>query len=243
VIEIHGADVAAYLASFARAGALCETAPLLGDRTMPRRMRAVTAAVLAIAGAAVRPELDPALLGAALPVEIALGLLAGIAARVVMLGIETGGQLVGLEWGIGFAGQIDPSSGDDALPTRRLLGVLAGLAFLGVGGLEATVRVMTAPAPELSGLAVLAAQMPVRMGQVLVEAVRIAGPLMVAGLVVSLTTGLASRSAPSINIFSVEFALRAVVALAVMVACAPAMIQEISGVARLAADAMTALTP
>jgi flagellar biosynthetic protein FliR len=243
VIEIHGADVAAFLASFARAGALCETAPLLGDRTMPRKLRAVVAAVLAIAGTAVRPEVDPALLGALLPVEIALGLVAGLAARIVLLGVETGGQLLGIEWGIGFAGQIDPASGDDALPTRRILSVLAGLAFLGAGGLDATVRVLTAPAPDVSGLAMLAAQMPSRMGQVLVEAVRIAGPLMVSGLVVSITTGLASRSAPAVNIFSVEFALRAIVALAVLVACAPAMIQEISGVGRLAADAMMGLAP
>lgn len=243
MIEIHGADVAAFLACFARAGALCETAPLIGDRTMPRRMRAVVAAVLAIAGAAVHPALDPALLGAVLPVEIALGLVAGLAARIVLLGIETGGQVLGIEWGIGFAGQVDPNSGDDALPTRRIFAALAGLAFLGAGGLEATVRVMAAPAPDVSGLAILAAQMPAKMGQVLVEAVRIAGPLMVSGLVVSLTTGLASRSAPAVNIFSVEFALRAAVALAVLVACAPAMIAEISGVARLASDAMGALAP
>jgi flagellar biosynthetic protein FliR len=238
VISVDAADIAAYVAAFARAGALAETAPLLGDQTMPRTIRAVVVAVLAIAGAAVRGPLEPGQLYAVLPVEIAMGVLAGVAARIVLLGVETGGQLIGVEWGIGFAGQVDPSSGDEALPTRRIVATLAGLAFLGTGGLEAIVRVLTTPTPDISTLVLFAGDLPVRMGQVLVEAVRIAGPLMVAGFVVSLSTGLASRSAPAVNLFSVEFALRGLVALAVLVACAPALIAEINGAANLAHDAL-----
>jgi flagellar biosynthetic protein FliR len=241
LIEIYTADIAAYLAAFARAGALCETAPLLGDRNMPRRMRVLAAAVMALAGAAARPALDPALLGTVLPLEIGFGIVAGVTARILMLGIEAGGQMIGLEWGLGFAGQVDPASGDDALPTRRLLGTLAGLAFLGAGGMEAIFRVITIPTPDTATLALFAASLPVRMAEVLVVAVRIAGPLIVAGLVVSLSTGLASRSAPAVNIFSVEFALRGLVALAVLTACAPAMIEEIAGITRLAADQLGSL--
>lgn len=241
MIEIHTTDVAAYLAAFARAGALCETAPLLGDRTMPRRMRVLAAAVMALAGAATRPALDPAALGAILPLEIGFGIVAGVTARILILGIEAGGQMIGLDWGLGFAGQIDPASGDDALPTRRLLGTLAGLAFLGAGGIEAIFRVITIPTPDTATLAMFAAQLPMRMGQVLVEAVRIAGPVMIAGLVVSLSTGLASRSAPAVNIYSVEFALRALVVLGVLIACAPSMMEEIAGVTRLAADQLGSL--
>ncbi|MCB9562649.1 MAG: flagellar biosynthetic protein FliR [Kofleriaceae bacterium] len=242
-LSLSEADLAGFVVVLARAAALAQTAPVIGDRSVPAPVRIVAALAMAAAGAAVRGPVDPARVPALIPLELAMGLLAGLTARLILLGAEVGGQLIGLQIGIGLAGQIDPASGDQALPTRRLLGALAGLAFLGAGGMEAIVRVVAAPTPHGLTLGALALEIPARAGEVLELAVRMAAPLIVAGMAVSLGVGLASRGVPSVNVFSVELVLRAAVALAVLTACAPTLIADVVGAARRAVDALGGFSP
>jgi flagellar biosynthesis protein FliR len=233
---IFTADVCGFLATFARAAALMQTAPIIGDVMVPAKVRVAAAAATALAVSAVRGPLDPMMLPAVLPVEIALGLLAGLTARLVLTGAEVGGQLIGLQLGIGFAGQYDPSSGEESLPTRRIVAVLAGLAFIGLGGLDAMIRVVAAPPPGGRTLAAMGADLILRSGEVLVIAIRVAAPLILTGVIVNLATGLASRAAPAINVFSVAFAVVLAVSGIVMVATAPIMIGEIASAAGRAVD-------
>src|SRR5439155_19217068 len=71
-----------------------------------------------------------------------IGLAAGFAGKLVLVGAELGGHLIGLELHLGFAQMFDPSVGETALPTQRLALSLAGLSFLATGGLEDSVRVL-----------------------------------------------------------------------------------------------------
>ncbi len=237
------ATLAGFLAVLARTAALTVSAPVLGDRALPLTIRAVVALALAAAGAAVRGPIDPATLPAVVPVEVMLGLVAGLGARLLVLGVEAGGQVIGLQGSLGLAGQIDPGTGDDALPTRRLLGALVALAFLGAGGLEALARVAAAPGADVRSVGLLAIELPLRAGEVLVLAARVAAPMIIAGTVVSLAVALGSRGAPAVNVFSVDLPLRAAISIAVLLACAPATVGEIARAARRAVASLEVLAP
>jgi flagellar biosynthetic protein FliR len=244
VFELHcpspvldEAHTASFLMTFARTASWTQAAPLIGDRVVPPRVRVLFAGVVALPLSLVRPEADYSLLIAKLPFEILFGILVGAAARLILTAAEAGGQLIGMQLGLGFAGSYDPLSQDEALPTRRIAYALAAMAFLSAGGLEEAVRTLALPLPQDLTHAPLLAL--VQTGSdVLYAGVRLAAPLLFAGIVANVTMAFASKAAPALNVFSVMLALFLLVGALVMVATAPLFIRELGTIAALARDAV-----
>ncbi len=222
---------------FARTAAWAQAAPLVGDRVVPARVRVLFAAGVAAPLSLLRADADYSHLIATLPFEILFGLLAGAAARLILAGAEAGGQLIGLQLGLGFAGTYDPMAQDESLPTRRIAYALAALAFLSAGGLEESIRVLSLPLPtDLTQAPLLALA---REGaDVLYTAARLAAPLLLAGLVANVTVAFASKAAPALNVFSVMLALFWIVGVAVLLVTAPLTARELSNVGLMARDAI-----
>lgn len=220
-----------FVATFARVGAFARSAPLIGDRIVSTKVRIGVVVMVAMALTTTRAPLSFDALPALLPGEILLGLLMGFAVRLVFAGAETGGQLIGLTMGLGFAAAYDPMQEDESLPTRRIGYCLGGLAFLTAGGLEHSVRALAVAAPDMSTLAGGMRTVISRGGEVLVLAVRVAAPVLIAGIIVNVGAGLASRAAPALNVFSITFALVILVCGAVLIATAPGMVRDIGAIA------------
>lgn len=197
----------AYLAVLARTAAWAYTAPVIGEKAVPGRLKMIAAALIAFALLPVRAPLETANMYTALPLELAFGLLLGSASRTILAGAEAGGQLIGIQLGLGFAGTYDPQAGDESIATKRIAYYLAALAFLQAGGLEASVRALATPLatePQLSGaMLMLIRETP----NVLVHAVRIAAPMLIASFVANIATAIASRASSGVNVFSVMLAL------------------------------------
>ena len=117
-------ELATLLAVLARVSAWSYTAPLISGPSVPPRVRMGVALALAALVATARPAVDPDTLWSLIPAEVVLGLVAGFGARLIILGAEAAGQLIGMSLGIGFASFYDPGLGEDALPTRRIAGAL-----------------------------------------------------------------------------------------------------------------------
>ena len=230
---VDQATVGAFLAIMTRASAFFYIAPITGDHAVPAKARAALAATLAMALAPGRPPVELAALPAILPAEVLIGALAGFSGRIAIAGAEAGGQLIGMQFGLSFAAGYDPMAGESAVVMRRLALVLAALAFLAAGGLEAGVRVVaTAPSDAVSiGGALL--HVIDRSGQIMVLGLRCAAPAIVAGLVSYLGLAVMSRAAPSLNIFSVSFAALLLVGAITLVASAPAFVAAIGDISRI----------
>ena len=136
------AIIASLLLAFGRAAAFMWTAPLIGDRTVPAKVRVIAAVGVALTIALARGPVSPETLVLALPTEIMLGALTGFAARLVLAAAEAAGQFLGLPFSLGFAATFDPAIGEAAMVTRRLVLALASLAFLAADGLAAGIRLM-----------------------------------------------------------------------------------------------------
>jgi len=232
------AVVATFLAAFARASAFLFAAPLTSNPTIPRRIRAIAAAGIAIALVGVRPQIAPDALLMVLPGEILLGLIAGFAGRLVIAGAEVGGQLIGLPFALGFAATFDPTLGEQALVTRRLAFVMAGLAFLLTGGLEAGVRIIAAAPVDPFALHAGILRLMENSGEMFLLGLRFAAPATLAGLIAKLGVALASRAAPSLNVFSVMISAMLVVGGFTLLATAPAFAKEMAALGRRVSEAM-----
>lgn len=239
-MTIDQATIAAFLAVFVRAAAFLHAAPLTGDRQMSFKTRAAVAAALAVAVAPIRPPIEPTSLPLVLPAEILLGLLAGFAARMVLAGAEAAGDIIGLQFGLGFAQSVDPARGEPSTTFRTLALCLASLAFLAAGGLEAGVRVIAAAPSDSFSLHGGLDRIIHQSGEVLVAALRLAAPALIAGTLANLGLALASRAAPALNVFSVMLAGMLIVGAIVLLATAPVFALQIAEIGERAVAALTA---
>ena len=230
------ATAAGFLACFARCAAWTETAPVISDPIVPRRVRIAIAGAVALSLAPLRSELTYSDLLKTLPLDIIAGAILGGATRLFLLAAEMGGQLIGIQLGLGFAGTFDPVAREAALPTRRLAFALAGLSFVLVGGLQTSVFALALPiaTPEIFDAPLLG--LIEQSDRILETGVRLAAPILVAGFVANITMAIASKAAPALNVFSVMLALFLVVGGLVLLATAPVFAKDLVATAVQARD-------
>lgn len=239
-MNITSVEVATFLCAFARITSFFSTMPFIGDKGVPPKFRVAAAALLAMAVTPGRTPVELSSLYLKIPLELMLGVGAGFAIRLAISGAEAGGQLMGLQLQLGFAGTFDPMLREEALPTRRIAFALAGVAFLSTGGLEAALRVVLRPLHWTPSLATLPALIDAS-GGVMIEGIRMVAPLLCAAVIGNLAMALASRAAPALNVFSMTLAGLLTIGAIILIATAPAFAGELSDVARRAAASPLAL--
>lgn len=214
-MTLWGYDLWSTTLAFARIGALVMLMPGLGEASVPARVRLGFALLLAIMLA---PQATPApgdVWGASgeVIIEIAVGLLLGGVARILMTSLATAGQIFGLETGLSFAQTADPTEGGQA---GQIIGVFLGL--MGVTLVFATNLHHTFLLGIRDSYEVFAPGKPFSVADAtefalggFVDAFRIglqiAAPVVVAGLVFRLGLGVLARLAPSIQVFFVAMPL------------------------------------
>jgi flagellar biosynthetic protein FliR len=231
-------ELATFLAVLARAAAWAFTSPIIGERAVPARIRMMAAVLFSLAVLPSREPLPMDALYSALPVELCFGLMLGAASRLVLAGAEAGGQLIGIQLGLGFAGTFDPEAQDESIATRKIAFYLAGLAFLQAGGLETAIRALAAPAIPPSALTEILSVLIRETPKVLVHAVRIAAPLLLASFVANVAVALASRASPGLNVFSVMLGLFLALGGLVLLGTSPDFAREMATAGSLARDAI-----
>ena len=141
--------------------------------------------------------------------EVAIGLAIGFAARLVLAAAEIGGELIGLQMGLSFAGFFDPQSGS-ANAIGRLVSTMALLTFVVLDGpqllLAAVVRSFAVLPLTLEASLPLGAAQLARFGTgIFGSALSIALPIVAMQLIVNLVLGIVSRVAPQFNVFAIGF--------------------------------------
>src|SRR6188474_2782690 len=155
-MTLSDAEIGALIAAIARTGGLAATAPVIGDPGVSLRARLVFVIAVGVAIGINRPPVALADAPLIAMIELAVGLVTGLTARMVMARLAIAGQLMGLSLGLGFAAQYDVHAGESAGVLRTMITTLGGLAFLAVGGVHAVVRSAAASPAEISQLSALA---------------------------------------------------------------------------------------
>lgn len=216
-----------------RVSALLASLPAPFGTGSPMQVRGGLAVLISIALAAgLVPQaapipLDPVAIVSAAVGELAIGAVIGLAARATIASAEVAGNAVGLSIGQGFAGSIDPSFGEQALPTGRIASSLGALIFFAMQGHHVALRALReslAQAPPGHALGGVMHEGVFRVGAELIGmGLRIASPVVASMLLVQVGLALVSRAAPRVQIFALSFAVTSSVGLVILYAAAPSM--------------------
>jgi flagellar biosynthetic protein FliR len=218
-ITVTSAQLAAWLAAFLwpflRMLALVSTAPVFGEKTVPRRMKVGIAAMLTVCVAPVLPAMPqvPVLSGAGawlVAQQVLVGTAMGFSMRLVFAMVQAAGEYAGLQMGLSFASFFDPSSGGQTMVLGRLLNALAMLLFLAFDGHLTLVTLLVQSFQVLPvAVAPLAARgwlvLATAGGQVITGGLMLALPLVTALLILNLAMGILNRVTPQVSIFSIGF--------------------------------------
>jgi len=141
--------------------------------------------------------------------EVLLGILAGVAVRLIFEGIQLAGELAGYQMGLAIAEVIDPASEDQVAILSQFMSLLATLVFLILNGHHLLIRTLVESyeivppvgfqvnGPVLEGLTRLTAGM-------FITGLKTGAPVMVALLLGTVAFGLVARTVPQMNIFIVS---------------------------------------
>ncbi len=231
-------EVGALIATLARVGGLAATAPAIGDQGVSARAKLVfVLAVTAVIGLT-RPPVALADLPAIASLELAVGLVTGLTARIAMARVAVAGQIMGLSLGLGFAAQYDMHAGESAGVLRSLLSTLASFAFLTAGGLEAIVRSAAASPAEISQLASLGPTLIHHATSAFGHGLSLAAPIVLAALVGNIALAVMNRAAPAVNVFSIALSGVLILGGMVLMATAAHLVAGLTATARVAIDVL-----
>lgn len=218
-LTLYGVDLWAGMLLFARIGAMVMLLPGVGEQAIPARVRLTFALLLTacmapgLAPVIPAAPLEPWAMSGMLIAEIVVGVMLGGVARLLMTGLATAGQIMGLETGLAFAQTADPTqtqSGQIFAVFLGLLGVVlvfaTDLHHLFLAGIYGSYGVFTPGAlPEAGDAAQLAID---AVSKSFMIGLQIAAPVVVGGLIFRVGLGVLARLIPTIQVFFVALPLQ-----------------------------------
>jgi flagellar biosynthetic protein FliR len=150
--------------------------------------------------------------------EVLLGLLAGVAIRLIFEGVQLAGELAGYQMGLAIAEVVDPASEDQVAILSQFMSLVATLVFLVLNGHHWLIRTLVESyevvppvgfqinGPVLERLTRLTAGM-------FITGLKAGAPVMVALLLGTVAFGLVARTVPQMNIFVVSMPMNIAVGL------------------------------
>jgi len=168
-------------------------------------------------------NLDLRLLGCAV-MEVACGAIVGVAFRFVFASAEILGGVVAHASGVASASVLNPTLEVTETPFERILGLGGMLVALSVGAHRVALSGLLGSFRAIPVGSAVAMDLPLLpcvelASQAFVVGVRLATPVVAIALLVQVTLALISRAAPSLQIFSVGFAVLFVSTVAGLIAC------------------------
>ncbi|CAM5339755.1 flagellar biosynthetic protein FliR [Eoetvoesiella caeni] len=223
--------ITAFLWPFFRILSLMGTAPVLGDASIPLRVKVGFAAMVTVA---IAPSLGP--MPAVAPAsyeglwitlqQVLIGIALGLTMRIVFAAVQTAGEFIGLQMGLSFASFFDPATGANTAVLARIMNVVATLLFLALNGhllmLAGVLRTfevlpISAHAMNTDGFSVLFEW----SSQVMTSGMLLALPLIIVLLTINLALGILNRTAQQLSVFAVGFPISLTTGLILLMVVLP----------------------
>ncbi len=182
----------------------------------------------------VNPPADSMLL--LLVLNFAAGAIIGYIAQIIILAIESGGDMINTQMGLSSAMVMDPSTNSQTSILSRVITLLGLIIFMEVGGfywmINAFIRsfeifpiyATAIPLEKIINLDYLVTT----TSNVLYVGLQIASPVLLATLGQDIILGVISKTAPQVNVFQLSFLFKPVFGAAIMIWILPMLINVIS---------------
>jgi flagellar biosynthetic protein FliR len=223
-----------WMVAMVRPGAAFIAAPIFGAAFVPVQLRLIVALAIGIPALAATDfqlpmeglaSIEGFLLIAG---EVMAGLALGFAVQIGFSAALVGGETISNAMGLGFAGMMDPASGQSNPAIGQFLAILGTFLFLAIGGhlaLAATVvESYKALPPGAAWMSNDSIWSLILFGGVLFAAgLSIALPVGSALVLVQIVMGVLARSAPALNLFAVGLPAALLAGMVLLAMAAPVM--------------------
>lgn len=239
---IKSAEIVQYLGVFLwplfRVAGLIMTAPIFGAKTVPVRIRlglsvAVTLLVFPLLpkGPAIDVFTPPAIMIIAM--QLLIGVVMGFTLQLVLSAVVTGGQVIAMQMGLGFAAMVDPQNGAQTPILSQFYVIMVILVYLALNGhlvlFQVLVDSFTWMPVASTGLEAIDFRMLVNWASTVFSgAIGLAIPAIASLLIVNFTFGILTRAAPQMNIFAVGFPITMLLGFGVIFATLPSVVPQTS---------------
>ncbi len=206
-----------YLLPFFRIAAFVAIVPILSTKSVPRKIKVLFVLLLTVAiapGVTVDVDVDPISFEMFILIiqQIIVGLSMGFALQIVFAAVVNGGQLVGMQMGLGFAQMMDPQTGVSVPVISQFYNLMAILVFLALDGHLILIEVIAESFHVLpigdGGVSPKGFYELVEYGLWIFKgALMVALPVVVSLLMINMVMGVITRATPQMNIFAVGFAI------------------------------------
>jgi flagellar biosynthetic protein FliR len=166
------------------------------------------------------------LVALAVPTEFLVGMALGFVIRLVVATVEIAADIIAPQMGLGAAHIFDPQTHATETPIAMLLrnfalliAILAGLHRVLVAGLLASFRAL--PPGSVGDPSRATPALLMATAECLSTGVRMAVPVIAVLLLAQVALAFVSRAAPSMQIFSIGFAVTLIVGTAVVIVTLP----------------------
>lgn len=222
--------VSLYFWPLLRILALISTAPVLSEKSVPKRVKLGLGVFIAVIVAPSLPATEVTLFsGNALWLalqQILIGTLLGFTMQLAFAAVRTAGELIGLQMGLSFATFVDPGSHISMPVLARIMDLLALLLFLAFDGhlwlisaLVDTFHTLPVGGNPLDGSAFMA--LTRAGGLIFLNGLMLALPVITLLLSINLALGMLNRMAPQLSVFVIGFPITLTVGIILMAALMP----------------------
>jgi len=209
----------------ARVSALMVFAPFFASTTISPRIKAgFTVVLTALLYPVVAPDLPPLFAARGWQVaggELVVGLLMGITLQFVFEGVELAGQIVGFQVGHSLANLINPLSDVETPILANFYQAVALLIFLQLDVHHWVLRGVAksfqyCPPGTVVASPVVAEQLCRAAGGMLIMAVQVAIPTLLATILIDISLGFLGRASPQLPVLFVGISVKSIVAFLVV---------------------------
>ena len=233
------AALAAGILIFARMIGFVIVAPIFNRKEIPVLAKVGFVFILTIALTGVLNPSPPPVnnsLFLSITLNITVGLMIGYMARLILIAIDAGADMINMQMGLSSAMVLDPTSQTQISILEKYFSLLAILLFIQLGGIywlfQALIRsfaIFPIYATSIPLAKIVNMEYLIQMtSNVLYMGLQIASPVLLATLGQDIILGIISKTAPQVNVFQLSFLFKPVFGAAILIWILPMLVNIIN---------------
>ena len=167
--------------------------------------------------------------------NFAVGAIIGYMARLIVIAVDCGAEMINMQMGLTSATTLDPSSSGQVSILSNIIALMGLLIFINLGGVYWLFKALmksfeifpiyavSVPLAKIANMELL-----IKLSSnTLYMGLQIASPILLATLAQDIILGVISRTAPQVNVFQLSFLFKPVLGAAIMVWILPMLMNVI----------------
>ncbi|MDD3437006.1 MAG: flagellar biosynthetic protein FliR [Candidatus Gastranaerophilales bacterium] len=224
---------------FARMLGFILMAPVLSRKEIPSMVKIGFAFLLTITLTGILKPPMPAPdtpIALSILLNVAVGAMIGYMAKLILVAVEAGADMINMQMGLSSAMVLDPSTQSQISIMEKLFALFGILIFIHLGGIYwlftafmRSFELFPIYATSIPLAKIVNMQYLIQMtSNVLYMGLQIASPVLLATLGQDIILGVISKTAPQVNVFQLSFLFKPVLGAAIMVWILPMLVNVIS---------------